>query len=149
ALCAISSPAPSHIARAAAGDAAATQNLAAAPRTDPRFGVVDAYLAPEEASLIGARWERNVFWWKQLQPSGPNSWNFFATDRDHEINRELRAGRSIVGELINTPDWAATNPRVHGASVPKGLYLPYNDPRNYWGHFVGLIARRYAGRIDD
>ncbi|HWE63998.1 MAG TPA: hypothetical protein VHB98_19970 [Chloroflexota bacterium] len=131
-----------------AGTLSPTPVLTPAPNSDPRFGVVDAYRAPRDASAIGARWERNAFWWKALQPNGPRSWNFFATDRDHQINSELRAGRKIVGELINTPDWAAVNPREHGASVPKGLYLPFNDPRNYWGHFVSLIAKRYAGRID-
>jgi hypothetical protein len=119
------------------------------PRGDPRFGVVEAWRAPAQASAIGVGWERISFWWKELQPDGPDSWNEFATGRDHFITKELAAGRQLAGLLINTPDWAAANPGVHGASVPRGLYLPYDDPHNYWGHFVGLIAKRYAGRIDD
>jgi hypothetical protein len=114
-----------------------------------RFGVVEAWRAPAQASAIRVGWERLTLWWKALQPDGPNSWNAFATGHDHYINKELAAGRQLVGELINTPDWAAANLSVHGASVPKGLYLPYDDPRNYWGHFVGLVVKRYAGRIDD
>lgn len=142
--------APSHR-RGAAGSAspAARPNLAPVRVSDPRFGVVQAYQAPADAAMIGVRWERISFWWKEMQPNGPNSWNAFATGHDRVINREVRAGRQIVGLLINTPDWAAVNPAQHGDAVPKGLYLPYNDPRNYWGHFVGLMARHYASRIND
>ncbi|MGH2347432.1 MAG: hypothetical protein ACRDG4_19575 [Chloroflexota bacterium] len=116
---------------------------------DPRFGVVDAGAKPADATNLGVGWERMVFWWKSLQPTGPDSWNAFATDHDKTIDSEIAAGRQVVGLLINTPDWAAATPSDHGTSPPKGLYLPYNDPNNYWGHFVGLIAKRYAGRIDD
>lgn len=116
---------------------------------DPRFGIVQAFEDPRAAQTVPIGWERMVFWWKSLQPDGPDSWNAFATDHDQVIDREVRAGRQIVGLLINTPDWAAADPAQHGNSVPKGLYLPYDDPRNYWGHFVGLMAKRYAGRIDD
>jgi hypothetical protein len=116
---------------------------------DPRFGVVEAWRAPGQATALGVGWERLTLWWKALQPTGPNSFNFFATERDHFITKELAAGRHLVGELINTPDWAAVDVSEHGTSIPKGLYLPYNDPDNYWGHFVSLMAKRYAGRIDD
>ncbi|HVA90112.1 MAG TPA: hypothetical protein VNL71_09735 [Chloroflexota bacterium] len=116
---------------------------------DPRFGVVEAWRAPTAASQIGVGWERLTFWWKNIQPDGPNSYNLWATDRDHQINHEIATGRQLVGLLINTPDWAALNPAQHGDSIPKGLYLPYNDPNNYWGHFVKLIAAHYKGRIND
>lgn len=116
---------------------------------DPRFGVVQAYDAPAQAALLPIGWERMPFWWKELQKTGPDSWDPFATDHDRIIDQELSHGRTIVGLLINTPDWAAADPALHGASPPKGLYQPYDSAQNYWGHFVGLIAKRYAGRIDD
>ncbi|HVC82608.1 MAG TPA: hypothetical protein VNL35_19140 [Chloroflexota bacterium] len=116
---------------------------------DPRFGVVEGFAKPRDATILGVGWERMVFWWKSLQPTGPDSWNNFATAHDTTINAELAAGRQIAGLLINTPAWAASNPSARDASPPKGLYLPYHDPNNYWGHFVGLIAKRYAGRIDN
>ncbi|HWE63999.1 MAG TPA: hypothetical protein VHB98_19975, partial [Chloroflexota bacterium] len=116
---------------------------------DSRFGIVQAFEDPRAEQTVPIGWERLVFWWKELQPAGPNSWNAFATNHDQQIDSETRAGRKIVGLLINTPDWAAAVPSLHGVSPPSGLYLPYDDPRNYWGHFVGLMARRYAGRIDD
>ena len=94
-------------------------------------------------------WERLIFEWSNLQKDGPDSWNSFATDHDRAITSELQSGHTLVGLLINTPSWAASNPAAQGASPPKGLYLPYDDPHNYWGQFVSLIAKRYAGRIDD
>jgi hypothetical protein len=126
-------------------------DTAGSPATarDPRFGVVDAGARPADATNLGVGWERMVFWWKSLQPTGPDSWNAFAVNHDKTIDSEIAAGRQVVGLLINTPDWAAAKPSDHGTSPPKGLYLPYNDPNNYWGHFVGLIAKHYAGRIDN
>jgi len=116
---------------------------------DPRFGAVEAFRAPRQAAALHLGWERMIFWWKEMQPDGPGSWNPFATDHDRQITASLAAGRSIAGLLINTPDWAAAQPLSHAHSVPRGLYLPYDNPLNYWGHFVSQIARRYAGRIDD
>jgi hypothetical protein len=117
--------------------------------SDPRFGAVEAFHDPADASAIGVRWERITFWWKEFQKTGPGTWDGFANSHDAFITSELAAGRHLVGLLINTPDWAAAVPSQHGASPPKGLYLPYNDPRNYWGQFVAMAAKRYAGRIDE
>jgi hypothetical protein len=116
---------------------------------DPRLGIEEAFRASQQAATVPVGWERIPFFWSAIQQAGPNAWNDFAMNHDTQINQEIQRGRQIVGLLINTPDWAATQPSQHGASVPKGLYLPYNDPENYWGHFVGLVARRYAGRIND
>lgn len=115
---------------------------------DPRFGVVEAWRQPSDAADLNVGWERLTMWWKSFQPNGPADWNNFATNNDSYVNSEIASGRQLVGELINTPDWAALSPTEHGNSIPKGLYLPYDDPNNYWGHFVGMIAKHYAGRID-
>src|SRR5665213_2454231 len=122
------------------------QRLAA---PDPRFGVVEAYQAPAQATAIGVGWERYTFWWRSIQPKGPGQYNLWATDRDHQINSEIAAGRQVVGLLLNTPDWAAQFPNEHGNSMPKGLYLPYTNPKNYWANFVKLIVKHYKGRIND
>jgi hypothetical protein len=116
---------------------------------DPRIGIVEAFRAPAQAATVPIGWERIQFSWKELQKKGPDSWDLFATNHDAQIDHEIKLGRQVVGLLINTPDWAAANPAMHGSSPPKGLYLPYDDPHNYWGHFVGMVAKRYAGRVDD
>jgi hypothetical protein len=32
--------------------------------------------------------------------------------------------------------------------VPANLYLPFDDPKNYWGQFMYKLAARYAGQIN-
>ena len=44
---------------------------------DPRFGAVEAFRAPADAAELGLGWERAIFFWNQLQPSGPDEWNEF------------------------------------------------------------------------
>jgi hypothetical protein len=126
-----SSPVVSSLTTAHAGSSAASVFAQPGTPVDSRFGVVEAWREPAQAATIRVGWERLTLWWKAFQPTGTNSWNSFATGRDHYINKEVAAGRQLVGELIATPDWAAVHPAQHANSVPKGLYLPYNDPRNY------------------
>ena len=53
----------------------------AQPR-DVRFGLNQAWEAPDQADLAGAGWSRLVFWWSSFQPRGARDFNQFATDRD-------------------------------------------------------------------
>jgi len=112
---------------------------------DPRFGAVEAYEAPDQAALAGVGWERVIFWWHQLQPDGPEDWNgqYFP---DEILDRERAQGREVVGLLNNTPPWATDGEPLRG--VPRGLYLPYDDPNNLWAAFVRRVVSHYAGRID-
>ncbi len=123
---------------------AGTPASALAP-PDPRFGAVEAYEAPEQATLAGVGWERIIFWWHELQPNGPDDWNgqYFP---DEILDRELAQGREVVGLLKNTPYWATDGEPLRG--VPRGLYLPYDDPNNLWASFVRRVVSHYAGRID-
>jgi hypothetical protein len=118
--------------------------LALAP-PDPRFGVVEAYEAPDQAALAGVGWERILFWWHQLQPNGSEDWNgqYFP---DEILDRERAQGREVVGLLNNTPPWATDGEPLRG--VPRGLYLPHDDPNNLWASFVRRVVSHYAGRID-
>jgi hypothetical protein len=112
---------------------------------DPRFGAVEAYDAPDQATLAGVGWERIIFWWYQLQPNGPEDWNgqYFP---DAILDRERTQGREVVGLLNNTPYWATDDDPLRG--VPRGLYLPHDDPNNLWAAFVWRVVSHYAGRID-
>ncbi|MBI2863682.1 MAG: hypothetical protein HYX94_03870 [Chloroflexi bacterium] len=115
------------------------------PPPDRRFGIVEAFWSPEQATEMGASWERVVFSWKSLQPNSPSDWNQFYFP-DEALSRETAQGREVVGLLISTPVWAtgSNDPRT----PPKNLNLPYDDPNNYWGVFVKKIVVRYRGRID-
>ena len=115
------------------------------PSIDPRFGVVQAYEAADDADEVEVGWERLFFSWPDMQPEGPDQWDepYYG---DAVIDGEVAAGRELVGLLISTPPWASDGKTF--ASVPRGLYLPYDDADNTWGQFVAGMARRYAGRID-
>lgn len=113
---------------------------------DPRFGLNQAWENGPVSDQAGAGWSRLTFWWSAFQPRGTGDWNFFATDNDSGINDELRRGRELSGVVLNVPDWASTNGTPNG--VPKNLYLPWNDPQNYWGQFMKRLAEMYRGKIN-
>jgi hypothetical protein len=113
---------------------------------DVRFGLNQAWEAPDAADRAGAGWSRLMFWWSALQPRGPQDWNLFATDHDSYIDDELARGRELIGVVINTPAWASASGSPN--AVPANLYLSWDDPRNHWGRFVQRLAAHYRGRID-
>src|SRR5438132_9899899 len=85
-----------------AGALTRTPELAAAQTSGPvtrdaRFGVNQAWEAPDEADRAGAGWSRLMFWWSALQPRGPQDWNDFATDHDSYIDEEVARGRELIG----------------------------------------------------
>jgi hypothetical protein len=110
---------------------------------DPRFGATEAFWAPEDAAELGIGWERILFYWRELQPTGPDDWNTL-----HVLEEWLAAadaeGRTVVGLLKNTPLWATED--VTEAGVPKGLYLPVDDPDNLWAGFLRRVAQYYSVR---
>lgn len=108
-----------------------------------RFGIVEAYQAPNLAQAAGARWERLFFWWNQIQPTGSQEWKTDQTISDQQIDSELQRGMTLVGLLGNPPRWATRN-----GSVPANLTAGVDDPQNYWAAFVKSIVKRYAGKID-
>ena len=112
---------------------------------DNRFGVVETYANPAAATSLGAGWTRVTFEWNRIQPNSPDEWNVVPIS-DEALANELAQGRQVVGLLITTPGWA-TDVGI-GPGVPQGLYLPADDPSNWWANFVRTIVGRYAGRID-
>lgn len=113
---------------------------------DSRFGLNEAWRAPDAADRAGAGWSRVLFWWSEMQKEGPGDLNLFATDQDSPFNSEKDRGRLLVGAVLNTPPWASTDGSRNG--VPKGLYEPWDSPDNHWGQFMKLMAQHYQGRID-
>lgn len=108
---------------------------------DWRFGVIESYEAPGEASALGVGWTRVRFQWADVQAGGPGTWT--PSVSDGQIGSELAAGRTVVGLLIGIPGWARD-----GNGLPSGLHLPYDDPGNTWGNFVREAVSRYNGRIN-
>jgi len=110
-----------------------------------RFGAVEAFSAPDQATIAGVRWERVVFWWYELQPQGPHEWNIYYFP-DGVLNAEMDSDREIVGMIAGTPAWASVSGSKRG--VPRGLYLPLDDGGNLWANFIRSMVSRYRGRID-
>ncbi len=119
---------------------------AAAPNRDDRFGLNEAWRAPDAADRAGAGWSRVLFWWSEMQKDGPGGLYLFATDQDGYINSEVERGRQLAGAVINPPGWASSDGSRNG--VPNGLYLPYDHPENHWGQFMKLMAQHYRGKVD-
>ena len=111
--------------------------LATAAIPERRFGAVETYDNPQAAAQLGAGWTRVRFQWDKIQPNDSGQWDtsFFT---DEQLNRELAAGREVVGLIVNTPSWALQDGSVPG--VPHGLYLRDDDPNNVWAIFVRRIV---------
>jgi len=122
----------------------------------------------------GSRWDRFDFSWPVIEPSN-NSWNF--GPHDTLVNDLVAADINMVGILLWTPGWAATqsdagldgrslDQRPFGwyapeprdarldagvmsaaSSPPQGLYLAWDDPNNHWGNYVYTIVSHYGDRV--
>ncbi|MCB9007819.1 MAG: hypothetical protein H6656_10715, partial [Ardenticatenaceae bacterium] len=77
----------------------------------------------------------------EIQPTGPNDWN---TLHVHEewLAEATAQGRTVVGLLKNTPNWATDGEFASG--VPRGLYLPVDDPGNLWANYARRVASYYS-----
>lgn len=117
--------------------------LSAQSPVDTRFGAVESFWAPGEAAALGVGWERILFYWSQIQPYGPADWNTLHV-ADEWLAEANSHGRTVVGLLKNTPDWATD--AGYPAGVPRGLYLPIEDPGNLWASFVRQASAYYGPR---
>ena len=107
-------------------------------QNDPRFGVAEAFWSPEEAAELGVGWERILFYWKEIQPQGPDDWNTLHV-REEWLDDAERNDREVVGLLKNTAPWASEDGTEAG--VPVGLDLPIDDPGNYWANYARMAQQ--------
>jgi hypothetical protein len=114
----------------------------AAQDTNP-FGVVEGFWFPELTCELGAGWERIIFNWAEHQPTGPEDWHTLNVD-DRWLKAANQCGREVVALLKTTPQWATDG--AAGPGMPRGLYLPVDDPDNLWANFVRRSAAYYASR---
>jgi hypothetical protein len=129
------------------------QPVEGAPPTVPDtrerfFGAVQSIYNPDRAAQAGVQWERLIFPWSLIQKTGPTAWanGYFS---DQQIAQEAARGIQIVGLATYTPQWATSTPKTpRPTNVPANLYLPFDDPQNYWGQFMFKLAQRYAGQIN-
>lgn len=107
------------------------------------FGVVEAFWLPDAACEMGAGWERIIFDWAQHQPNGPDDWNTLNVD-DRWLEAARACDREVIAVIKHTPAWATDG--IPGPGVPRGLYLPVEDPNNLWATFVRRAAAYYRER---
>ena len=110
---------------------------------DPRFGVIEAFWQPEEAAALPVGWDRILFYWNEIQPAGPDDWNTLHVLEEWLVEAEAQ-DRMVMGLLKNTPAWATDDAPFSG--VPRGLYLPVDDPENLWAGYVRKVVEYYAPR---
>jgi hypothetical protein len=110
---------------------------------DPRFGMTEAFWEPEEATELRVGWDRILFYWRELQPNGPDDWNTLHV-REEWLSEAKAQGRTVVGLIKNTAPWASVDGTEAG--LPKGLYLPIDDRENLWAGFVRKVANYYSDR---
>ncbi len=113
----------------------------------PVLGIVDAGRQQIAARQAGASWDRALFLWQEIQPGGPSDWYLDRYLDRMGIRSSLSSGLPVVGVVQGTPVWAAVDWHAEAASVPSGLDLPPDDPRNTFGQFMLKLARTYQGRI--
>ncbi len=121
---------------------------AASGQSERFFGAVQSIFNPGRAAEAGVQWERLIFPWSLIQKNGPESWDkgYFT---DEQIAQETARGLDVVGVALYTPQWATSRPNSPKTTdVPADLYLPFDDPRNYWGQFMYKLATRYKGQIN-
>lgn len=117
---------------------------ASAQETDYNpFGVIEGFWLPDAACEIGAGWERIIFDWAQHQPNSPDEWYTLNVD-DRWLEAAQACNREVVAVVKHTPQWATDG--LLNAGLPRGLYLPVDDPENLWANFIRRAAEYYAPR---
>lgn len=110
---------------------------------DVRFGVIEAFWEAPEAAELNVGWDRILFYWNEIQPTGPDDWNTLHVLEEWLVDAAAN-DRQVVGLLKNTPAWATDGPPFSG--IPRGLYLPIDDPENLWAGYVRDVVTYYAPR---
>jgi hypothetical protein len=113
----------------------------------PLLGIVDAGRSPSAARQAGASWDRALFLWQSIQPTGPGDWNLDGYLNQAQLKPTLAAGMPVVGVVQGTPGWAAGDYHDGASAVPTGLDYPVDDARNTFGQFMLRLVRTYKGRI--
>ena len=116
-------------------------------KSSPVLGIIDAGRDASAARTAGASWDRALFLWQLIQPSGANDWNLDSYVDQARLTPTLRSGLPTIGVVQGTPGWAAADWHDGASAVPSGLDYSVDDPRNPFGQFMLRLARGYKGRI--
>jgi hypothetical protein len=109
-----------------------------------RFGIIEGMWFPELTCELGAGWERLIFDWSAHQPNSADEFVGFLNIPDEWLLEGIACEREIIAVIKQTPAWATDG--IVGAGVPRGLYLPIDDPNNLWANFMRQVGAYYASR---
>jgi len=129
-----------------AASAAGPLALKPVASSDRHFGVAEVFRTQQTnlAYDAGVRWSRLTFAEPGLKPGYWNGKDYLPFGyMDQMIGHDI----DMAGMLVGTAPQYAQDPAKGPQSLPKGLYLAYNDPGNTWGQFVHQAAQYYKGRI--
>ena len=90
-------------------------------------------LSLDECAAIGCQHLRVDYWWNEIEY---NSGSFNWSERDTFVTEALARGIAVVGILLGTPGWAASQGGMNNATV-----------RQRYAEFCQAAAARYAGRV--
>ena len=151
--------APTHATRPAASLPEEPLGICFAYHDDPVW-----HSLAREAGASFNRWQMS---WYDVEPiQGQYNWSVY----DERVDMDLASGMAVNAILMGTPHWAATEgtrlaPLVRAeskeepwtlrslgkastsASPPANLYLPWDDPDNYWGRFVYQTVLHFRDKI--
>lgn len=102
---------------------------------DEQIALRDLQLARE----MGFYWIKQKFAWRDIQPMGPGSFDWYHTDAI--VNRAEEYGLNLIVRLDRQPFWA----QVDGGVLPLENAPPADYA--YFEEFCYAVADRYAGRI--
>ncbi len=87
---------------------------------------------------MGASWAVEYFPWDQLQPKGPDHYDWSHTDL--VIANARKYGIRLIARIDAVPQWAR----------PSGTTSKYLDEAHYvdYANFVSTFAQRYQGSVD-
>ena len=119
------------------------ESTATPPQVDGRFGAIESFWAPQEAAELGVGWERILFYWNEIQPKNSDDWNTLHVLEEWLVEANSQ-NRTVLGLLKNTPAWATDGEPYSG--VPRGLFLPIDDPDNLWANYIRRIVEYYGPR---
>lgn len=108
------------------------------------FGIVEGVWYPELTCELGLGWERLIFNWADHQPNNTDEFVGFLNIPDEWLVYASDCNREVVAVVKNTPAWATDGSPNSG--VPRGLYLPVDDPNNLWANFMRKVGAYYASR---
>lgn len=114
------------------------------PPPENIFGIVEGMWFPELTCELNPGWERIIFDWSAHQPESAEDWFPFFNIPDEWLQAANDCNREVIAVVKATPAWATDG--APGAGVPRGLFLPVDDPDNVWAAFMRRTAEYYATR---